>query len=238
MKYVKVMLTLLVAATAVLAWVMRPVPPVQVSAPNVVPPNRFDEALGRMIDSIDIKDVPAQDVVRALHDKTGVDIRVDWETFEKSSPSFLRTEHVTFSLTHVTLCDALDRVFNRDASGGRNGGRYVGFTSFGNTVEVRGDAPPSSGMIMRAYDVRDLLSDDYWGVKTPSGAETETQNARTRDLIDLVGNYVGSGVNDITFSGIPQGGHMESFGGRLMVTQTAVGHQCVANVLAWLRKLR
>ena len=88
--YVKIMLTLFMLATAILALVMsRPAPP----PAAVVPPASFDSVLGTVIDSIEITDMPVEAAVRAIRDKTGVDIQVAWESFDEAIPTrALRTQ--------------------------------------------------------------------------------------------------------------------------------------------------
>jgi hypothetical protein len=224
--YVKIMLTLFVLATAILALVMgHSAPP----AAAVVPPASFNSVLGTVIDSIEITDMPVERAVRAIRDKTGVDIQVAWESFENATPPLLRTQAVTLSLRHVTLEEALHAVL----------GRYAWFDAFGKQVNVSGNgARTSFHMVVRAYDVRDLLSDKYWGVKTPAGEFEAVRTERMDDLRSLVREYIDSGESNDPFSGVAAGEHVESLAGLLIVTQTAVGHQKTANLLAWLRKLR
>jgi len=46
---------------------LRPAPP----AAATIAPNRFGEVLERVIDSVEIKDMPAEAAVRVLAEKTG-----------------------------------------------------------------------------------------------------------------------------------------------------------------------
>ena len=78
-------------------------------------------------------------------------------------------------------------------------------------------------MDVRAYDVRDLLSDDYWGVKTPPGEFEAVQKERMLSLRSIVREYIDSGESNDPFSGVAAGEHVEALAGRLIVTHTAAG---------------
>ncbi|HET6251626.1 MAG TPA: hypothetical protein VFE47_28330 [Tepidisphaeraceae bacterium] len=228
MNYIKIMLTLLVAATAALAIVMRPAP-ARTAAAQVIPPSRLDEALDLRIRSLEIKDLPAEAAVRIMEEKTGIDIFVDWNSFEKTAGGwgaqypFPRAEHVTFSLSNATLREAITCLFNC------NKNRPFFTRGIGNRIEVLDAAVPGQGLRSEMYDVSDLLSDDYWHISTPKGREDEIRKERMGDLISML--YSCGWVNGLDTGATP-------LANRIMVIDSDIGHQRLRQILTWLRRMR
>jgi hypothetical protein len=228
--YVRIMLTLLVAATAFIA-VRLAIPsrsvPVSVSTPGVA-----EAALDGTIDSLEFNATPAEQAVKVIEQKTGIHIVVNWDSLVKRGVS--PQSPVTASLQYVAVSDALHAILQAGNKDWRLTSNSLGDTL---TLSVLDDVPRYR-LSVRVYDVRDLLTDEYWGAKSEAAAATEID--RLNSLTGLVDTYVRGERLDIQRlddTGPPTP-HVTGFAGKLIVSQTTEGHRRVEHFLAWLRRMR
>jgi hypothetical protein len=97
---------------------------------------------------------------------------------------------------------------------------------------------PAGALTLRIYDVRDLLTDEYWGYQSADQSVFEG-DSRLGELRWLVQNLAGMKNYELqsgTHGQEPEGfASINSSAGRLFVVQTAYGHLQVEAFLARLR---
>lgn len=247
--YRNVLLTVLVLLTAVVAielW--HPARARTVPAPN-------DEAafqtnrrlLETRIPDLDLRNITVGEAIEQIRKATHVPIAVNWQSLEE-----LRKRPVDIELQNVTLGDAVQFVLCLDAYDWAqfnipqadfdvvNGTLVIGATTQGH----RPSGFPPRALRLRVYDVRDLLSDSYWGYLSTGGQDTARGDSRLDELEGLVEHYSGmknwarQGVTG-SFSGHEPDGFasMSGLAGRLFVVQTTYGHLRTEAFLERLRAL-
>lgn len=234
--YVKIMLTLLVAVSAFIALRLA-VPPA--ASPLVVAgaPGVADLALDSKIDFLELNAVPASQAVKVIEQKAGIHIVVKWDALGMQSIS--PSTPVTLSLQNVVTADALASVLQSDGKDWQLTCNTSGDTA---TVSVL-DRIPTLETSVRVYDVRDLLTDEYWGVKSEASEAQSNQKLRTDSLMNILTAYAGAVGWDPSdhFRGRQSAvvtTEKQEFAGRIIVTQSTQGHRRVEEVLAWLRQMR
>jgi hypothetical protein len=233
--YVKVMLTILVAVSAFIA-VRLAFPP---SSPPLVgqAPGVADAALDAKIDSLELDAVPASQAVQVIEQKAGIHILVDWNSLGSQSVS--RNTPVTLSLHNVVVADALSCALQADGKDWQ-----LTCNTWGDTANIYVlDRIPTLQTSVRVYDVRDLLSDEYWGIKSGPEESQPNQTQRMDSLAGMLTAY--AGLDGWKPSAHFSGGQSaivktetHGFAGRIIVTQTTHGHRRVQELLAWLRQMR
>jgi hypothetical protein len=239
-------LVLLTAVIAVKLWRPSHTPP---------PPAPNDEAafaanrrlLETRIPDLDLRNVTVGEAIETIRKATHVPIAVNWQSLDE-----LRKRPVDIELRDVTLGDAVQCILCLDRFNGVqfglsqadfdvvDGTLVIGATSRGNQTS---GFPPRT-LRMRVYDVRDLLSDAYWGYQSTGGQKMARGDSRLDELQNLVQSYSGmknwerQGITG-SFSGHePEGfASIYGFAGRLFTVQTTYGHMRTEAFLERLRAL-
>jgi hypothetical protein len=246
--YVKVMLTLLVALAAVVALTLgRPPSPADPLAGRVEVPN----PLNTVIDELKLKDASLEAAVEALQRMTGANIVVNWA--ELGDRGIRKSQAVDADLRGVTLLAALKVLFDQgDPVRGQHGEYYLPryACEFGGGVVTVFDphARPEQ-LLVRTYDVRDLLEDGYHPLPGPPREAGESADGepevdgpagRLARLVELVKSH--PAWADQQWSGtVPVGTvtpDVHGWGGRLVVVQTAERQRSVESLLRELRRAR
>jgi hypothetical protein len=243
--YRNIILTLVLIAAIVVAIELAPPPP----APPP-PDNRAERefaaaraVLERRIPELKLHGMTVAQALEEIHRQTGVPIEDNWTSLEEA-----RDRHVDVELHDVALGDAVQFLLCLD--------RYellfypmaqAEFDVVNGTLMIGSSANfnrpprtfPTGTMTLRAYDVRDLLTDSYWGYQD-SGQLTKQGEDRLSAIANLVQNFAGM-KNYQLLSGShsnnePSGSaFIGTFAGRLFVMQSAYGHIQVEKLLARLR---
>lgn len=247
MMYRNVALTILVVLTAIIALELA-------RAPRPTPaPTPDDEAafqanrrvLETRIPELDLYNTNVGQAIELIRQATHVPIAVNWQSLDE-----LRKRPVDIELHNVTLGDAIQFVLCLDQYDEfqfpmpqaefdvANGTLMIGPGRSGTT----GSSFPARALRLRAYDVRDLLTDAYWGYQPAGGQNTARGDSRLDELQGLVRSYSGLKNWDLgpkfgTYSGQEPEGQASIYGfaGRLFVLQTTYGHM---RVEAFLERLR
>ncbi|MDB5172699.1 MAG: hypothetical protein JWN51_1472 [Phycisphaerales bacterium] len=231
--YVKITLTLLVVLTAgLLAKVWRPA--VIVEAPIPAPPGQADAALDRGMGAISLGDTTVEETVKELEKAANVKIDVNWDALKIVGIS--RADHVTISMDGGEFRDRIEAALTY----GHTGIQLV-CEEAGDTVTVTTIGSFAKGLTVRAYDVRDLLTDQYWAVKVAPPDVNDIHERRTEELASIVEDCVGSGSWDYDSrkgAKTGNGAVLRHWAGRLIVTQSARNHRKIERVLATLRQMQ
>jgi hypothetical protein len=222
--YRNIVLTLMLSVAIVIA--------IELGRPRPAPPpldhraeKEFAAAravLERRIPELKLHGVTVGQSLGEIHRVTGVSIEVNWKSLEE-----VRDRKVDVELHDISLGDALQFLLCLD--------RYD--SSFFPTAQAEFDvidgrltiangsaSPPMfppRAMTLRQYDVRDLLSDSYWGYQ-PTGSPTTAGADRLNELANLLQALAGmKNYQSATNAGQPSGvASIMPFAGRLFVVQT------------------
>lgn len=191
--------------------------------------------LRQRVSNLDLRGVTRLEAVRLLYDKTHANLVIDWPAFGRfpfSERPVLQIQNYGLDgyLENVSLLTALKAIF----------GSHISCQVDGSIITVTGTGRlDSDEMMLHAYDVSDLVSDDWWGVKPPSAQAVSVHAARMERVRDIVtqhtenlawhDNYIGSGISRGEAS-------ISVCGSCLMVTQSTDGQMEIADVLAELRR--
>jgi hypothetical protein len=258
--YVKVMLTLLVALAAVIAVLLgRPPDPADPLAGRVEVPN----PLNMVIDELKLENVTLEEAVGVVRRKTGANVVVNWNEFEEAG--ILRTQLVEADLRNVSLLAALRVLFDHGKpTRGQNGEfRLPPYDCefSGGVVTVFNPFVRPPHLLVRAYDVRDLLTDRFHLPSAPvpdskpaprsnaAGEETADGSAAGEDgaaarlagLVELVQRDPSCADpmwSTTSFAGGAPMPSVHGWGGRLVVVQTAERHRNTEALLGALRRSR
>jgi hypothetical protein len=210
-------------------------------------------ALDRPVGEVDFENTPLEQAVATLTQKTGTPIVVDWADLE---PKGLKgTQPVTLRARGIPLDDVLDRIL-RPLNAFPDG--PITYSAETGKVVIGTAERMASNLIVRMYDVRDLLGPEtppnppttlpasaapnvcWFGKGPPPATVTATTptdyERRLRSLSTLLQSEVKSESWDRpATSGSRATPSISCFGGRLVVAQTAPAHRQVRAVLRTLR---
>jgi hypothetical protein len=210
-------------------------------------------ALERPVGEVDFENTPLEQAVATLTQKTGTPIVVDWADLE---PKGLKgTQPVTLRARGVPLDEVLDRILLQLKAS--PDGPVTWSAETGKVVVGRAERV-ASNLIVRMYDVRDLLGPEtppnapttlpasavpnlcWFGKGPPPATVTGTTptdyERRARSLSTLLQSEVDSESWDRpALIGSRATPSISGFSGRLVVAQTAPAHRQVRGVLRMLR---
>jgi hypothetical protein len=232
--YVKLMLTLLVVATAVLAF--RVSRPVVVEAPIPGPPGSAEAALDREMDPLPFWDMTVEAAVRKLQIVGNVKLDVDWDALAKAGIN--RGDHIVGHTNSSPFRETIETALTASHPGIR-----LVCEGAGDTVSVTTETAFAKGLTVRTYDVRDLLTDKYWGIAVAPADVPDMQEHRLESLIRVIEGSIGwrTWEDRITaaVSQIPgNGASIDAWAGRLIVTQSPRNHRKIERLLATLRQMQ
>jgi hypothetical protein len=260
--YVKVMLTLFVALTALIALMLaRPPSPADPLAGRVEVPN----SLNTVIDELKLNSASLERAVETLQQQTGANIVVNWNEFDATGID--RKQLVEVQLRNVTLLAALRVLFDHGRPGRGQHGEFrlprYECEFNGGVVTVFNPSHRAPELLVRAYDVRDLLTDRFHAPPVavpdpgsnrvagvhPAGDEPQASSGsdgggpaeRLAELVALVQRDPSCADPMWGPSTFAAGALMPSingWAGRLIVVQTAERHRNVGALLAELRRSR
>jgi hypothetical protein len=236
-----VLTVLLIVAIVIAAELARPgpaPPPLDDRAENEFASAR--KVLERRISELNLHGITVQQSLELVHRQTGVPIEVNWNSLEN-----VRDRQVDIELRDVAIGDLLQFLFCLDRYDQAfyplqqpefdviHGTIVVGKSVFNDSRTF-----PVGALTLRSYDVRDLLTDEYWGYESgPKPAKVG--DARLGELSWLVQNLAGMKNYEVqagTHGQEPSGtACIYAMAGRLFVVQTAYGHLQVEDFLARLR---
>jgi hypothetical protein len=237
--YVKFMLAVLVVATAMLAF--RVSRPVVIEAPMPATPGSAEAALDREMDPVPLWDMTVEAAVRKLQIMENVKIDVDWDALAKAGihpddhivrrTYFGNTKSSPFSETIEAALTA------------RHPGVRLVCEGVGDTIFVTTETAFAKGLTVRTYDVRDLLTDKYWGIAVAPADVPDMQEHRLESLIRVIEGTIGwrTWEDRVTaaVSQIPgNGASIDAWAGRLIVTQSPRNHRKIERLLATLRQMQ
>ncbi len=231
--YIKIILTLvLLALGAIAAEVWRPQP-----LPAEVHPARplaaGDLKLREHVEHLDLRDLSREDAIAQLQTTTGATLVVDWRSLAEAWRDDEKA-YRSFKLKAVVGGAPLQAVLKGVL------GHSACFQVDGSVISIaRDDTVTAREMTVRGFDVSDLISDDYWGVRTPDADVAAVRAARMERVRDVVAQHDGGASWHINYmgSGTPGGNASISvLGATLVVTQTTDGHENIARILAELRR--
>jgi len=145
---------------------------------------------------------------------------------------------VTLSLKDVPVWVALEMIFNPYWA--REG---LHFDAIGDEVIVSlGGHFTRDKLKLRCYDIRDLLTDEFWGAKTPTEHADEVLADRSASIATLI--EAAAGLENYPFAGGSRGddAYLDGFGWnlnmswRLFVAQTSYGQRRFEMAIARLRE--
>lgn len=139
----------------------------------------LDAALSKRLPEVNFQDAPLESVLRWIEDAAGVNIAVLWSALEEQG--ITRDHPMTVQLRDATVETALNIIF-----GELRGATDVRFEIVKNVLVI---APAERfHMVVRVYDVRDLLEQD--GVTQPAGENDAVGAGAAEALVELVRDTV------------------------------------------------
>jgi len=235
MTYVRWMLTLIALLLSVIAYRMifpGPIPP------PVPAPDPMETMLDRRLPEFKVENMGVDDVVALLAKQGHVPIHVDWADVQFHVK--FKDHPVSVDLHDVPVWVALKTIFGDDwINQGihfnvENGEVLVGLGNFFKPEELH----------VRVYDLRDLLTDEYWDETTPPEKRDVVRHERASAMIFLIQseaalrNYSfpgGSRNNDGSLDGFAWESEMP---GQFVVGQTSYGQRQIEIAIARLRAKR
>jgi hypothetical protein len=223
-RWMNAMVTLLAASMAIIA--VRLAVPRRMSAP-LREKNIAEQKLMERIPELKLKGMAVDEAVKELEKIAEVNIVVKWQFPQENRP---RRRVVDVDLHDISLLAALHCIVGEDMHCNAEG-------------EVIMVGPPWSfypaDMTVRVYDVRDLISDQYWGSKSQQTDAVHVEEARSHAIVRAVKDY--TNIENWVQSGLstrasPSGGQATACAGRLIVLQTTDGHLKVEKLLELLRQ--
>jgi hypothetical protein len=232
--YVKIVLTLLVVLTAALV-VKVSRPTIVVEAPLPAPPSRAEAALYRNVAALSLWNITLEAAIPKLEELGDVKIDADWNALSKVGIS--RDDQIRVLMNSGEFHEKIKTALTC----GHPGLELV-CEGEGDTVSVTTESNFAKGLIVRTYDVRDLLTDRYWGIKVAPADVEEIQRHRIESLAGIIEVSIGGGSLDeynlwlVTNTGMRA--ELRPWAGRLIVTQTARNHRKIERMLATLRQIQ
>ncbi|HET6251170.1 MAG TPA: hypothetical protein VFE47_26040 [Tepidisphaeraceae bacterium] len=212
-------------------------PPVAPSSDSWESPRAAALALlDHTIDDLSLENTTVRQIVDVLRKKTGVAIDVDWAALEKWNDTRIDVE-----LHDAKLGDVIAFLFSYRRSC-INDATIADFgVDRGAVVIAAAEKLPAAALTERIYDVRDLLSDEYWGC-SPGTLTPEIYNNRAQAICRVlhdgteVQNWKDTGMGGSRGSHEMDGeGTYWNWGGRLFITQTDYNQRLVESALTRLR---
>jgi len=240
--YRNVTLTLLLIFAVVIAIELArpPKPPTMLVEAPLSDTNRA--VLELRIPELKLHQVTVQQAIEEIRRKTGIPIAVDWTSLEE-----IRDRTVDIELHDVAIADALQFLFCLDSFNSYDFPYpQTEFDVVSATLIISRSARvgsrgtfPRAALTLRSYDVRDLLTDSYWGYQSTGGL-TKQGESRLSELASFVENSAGlknweSHPGSHSSHEAAGSAAVWGFAGRLMVFQTAYGHMQVDAFLSRLR---
>jgi len=151
--YVKLVLTLLVLLAAAVV--------VALARPRAAPPAEVEDPLDARVPVLKVDGLPLGRAVMSLHETTRANIVVKWD--QLAAHGLTPDTAVDADVRDITLLSALRVVFEQRQRAAPNGGRgslsYATRDGVVTIADAAADPPP---LVVRVYDVRDLVSDEYF----------------------------------------------------------------------------
>ncbi len=200
-------------------------------------PNRQDRLLATRVGEFSAHGIPLHQVLASLSKKTAVPITVDWVELEA-----YRDKLIDVDLHGERLDDAIASLFSTERVNPNGVEPWVDFdvTRGSLTVTTMGGLAAQC-MNARIYDVRDLLTEKFWGAESEPNELGLPGDRHLRDIGLLIRG--GAGVRNWDYVGgnsfgtlVPTGhAWMKRCKDRLLVMQTHYGHRKIAAFLNALR---
>jgi hypothetical protein len=203
------------------------------------------QVLEKRIAHLSLKNMTVGQAIEQLCAQAGVPLAANWKGLEQT-----RDRPVDSELRDVTFGDAVQFLLCLDRSDWSynpypqvefdvaNGSVFIGL---GNALSAAPPEFPARAMTVRIYDVRDLLTDEYWGYISTASV-TANGESRLGTIAQLVQRHAGlknwelsGGTNDHGGLGVAS---MNWIAGRLVVAQSTYGHMRIEAFLARLRSAR
>ena len=230
MRYIKIMLTRLVIATAGLAIVMSR----RANSPAIAPVQPVADVLDTPVYRISLESVTYEQAVAALSKNSGVQISIDPSALGRVGSFRGASPGSSFIFGGSTLSVALDDLSHLFE---KNGDRLFYHDNGDGKVVISAfeDGRPCT----RVYDVRDLLTDQYWGVPSDAGHAQANQSTRLQSLVSFLAARIGANTGCYT--------PMETrypvatiygLAGKLVVVAIPSRQNEIAEVLGWLRRIQ
>lgn len=235
MTYVRWMLTLIALLLSVIAYRMLfpgPIPP-PIPAPDPV-----EAMLDRRLPEFKVESMRVDHAVALLAKQTHIPIHVDWADVEVHVK--FKDRHISLDLHNAPIWVVLKTIFGADWT---NQGVHFN-AERGEVLVGLGTFFKAEEMHIRVYDLRDLLTDEYWDETTPPEKRDVVRHERASAMIFLIQseaalrNYSfpgGSRNDDRSLDGFAWELEMP---GQLVVGQTSYGQRQIEIAIARLRAKR
>lgn len=244
--YVKLLLGVLVLLAAGIVFALaRPRPP-GVAGAALAP-----DPLDSNVPDVHLKDVPLSEAVDTLARLTRTNIRVNWD--QLAAFGYRPGTAVELDLHDVTLLAALRVLFERDETPDRP---TLAYDADGGVISIADAEKTPARLVVRVYDVRDLVSDEYFGrpPRPADGGVGVPAEDRVGNLAAAVRRYIGQpepgGQSGGLFGSsgrawpVPAGSgalanpNVRGWGGRLIVVDSMAAQREVQLLLMRLRDPR
>ncbi|HET6246088.1 MAG TPA: hypothetical protein VFE47_00170 [Tepidisphaeraceae bacterium] len=232
----RLLILAILAATGTAVWLALPAP--RAVAPAV---DQTDALLDGGVSAgsglFDVELVTLDKAVAIISKAAGIPIAIDWPQLETAG--YARGDrHPVQILYGWTLRNALHSVFQSYSPCANKNELYppLRYSMRDGTLLVSIDRDARQ---LRVYDVRDLLTDGYWGTLPIPANASGFQTARMKDLCNYVACRLQTGIDwGVLPSGIViPADRVDSINGRLLVTTTPANHRHVERILASLRRM-
>ena len=232
MTYIRWILTLIALLLSLIAYrtlFPGPIPP-PVPAPDPV-----EGMLDCRLPQFKVENMRVDDAVALLAKQTHIPIHVDWADVEVHVK--FKDRRISLDLHDVPIWAVLKTIFGADWTN-----QGVHFNVEGGEVLVGlGGFFKAEEMHVRVYDLRDLLTDEYWGETTPPEKRDVVRNERTTAVIFMIQSEAalfnhqfpgGSRADDGSLDGFAWEREMA---GQFIVAQTSYGQRQIEMAIAGLR---
>lgn len=232
MTYVRWMLTLIALLLSVVVHRMLfpgPIPPA------VPTPDPMESMLDRRLPDFKVENMRTDDAVTLLAKQSHVPIHVDWADVQIHVK--FKDHPVSVDLHDVPVWVVLKTIFGDDwINQGihfnvENGEVLVGLGSFFKSEEMH----------VRVYDLRDLLTDEYWGETTPPEKRDLVRTERATAVIFLIQSEAALANHQFPGGSRADDGSLDGFAwerdmaGQFVVAQTSYGQREIETAIARLR---